>query len=217
METIDISLKDEYPSCALSTLNEYHFVLDGIECASMEGFLQSLKIRDVEDQRQVCRMVGADAKIWGSQHSGWKEDQTLYWLGKKYYRHSDEYLDLVLRAFFECSKQNNDFVKALLATGEKKLTHSIGKKDPFDTILTEDEFCLLLTKLRFHWKNSNEFKEISIIVVLGLIIGVFFGFFSGNYLKGFCAFFATFGLVGLVYFSNELYHPRMKLKFMKKP
>jgi hypothetical protein len=52
-----------------------------------------------------------------------------------------------LRAY-DALSQNNDFKKALLATGQEILTHSIGKSDSSDTILTEEEFCSRLMKLR---------------------------------------------------------------------
>ncbi len=40
---IDIHSKGAYPSDALSNFAAYEFMVDGIPCASMEGFLQSLK------------------------------------------------------------------------------------------------------------------------------------------------------------------------------
>ena len=33
-------------------------MIDGVECASMEGFLQSLKFSDPEMQKRVCTLVG---------------------------------------------------------------------------------------------------------------------------------------------------------------
>jgi hypothetical protein len=37
-----------YPSSALSDFAPHRFVLDGVECASMEGLLQSLECTDKE-------------------------------------------------------------------------------------------------------------------------------------------------------------------------
>jgi hypothetical protein len=45
-------------------------------------------------------------------------------------------------------EQNDTFRQALLATGNSPLTHSHGKSDPRYTILTEDEFTRVLTRLR---------------------------------------------------------------------
>jgi hypothetical protein len=43
-------------------------------------------------------------------------------------------------------KQNTGFKTALIATGDAHLTHSIGKTNPKETILTVSEFCN-----RLHW------------------------------------------------------------------
>lgn len=40
---MDIGSGTGYPSAALSNFAPHSFVIDGVECASMEGFLQSLK------------------------------------------------------------------------------------------------------------------------------------------------------------------------------
>ena len=39
---MDIGSKNDYPSCALSNFAAHEFYIDGVRCASMEGFLQSL-------------------------------------------------------------------------------------------------------------------------------------------------------------------------------
>ena len=44
--------------------------------------------------------------------------------------------------------QSERFRAALMATRGMKLYHSRGKSDPFKTILTEQEFCQILTDLR---------------------------------------------------------------------
>ena len=43
---------------------------------------------------------------------------------------------------------NESFKKALLATGNATLTHSIGKTQQSTTVLTRSEFCSRLTKIR---------------------------------------------------------------------
>lgn len=40
---MDIGSGNTYPSNALSNFAPHSFVIDGVKCASMEGFLQSLK------------------------------------------------------------------------------------------------------------------------------------------------------------------------------
>lgn len=52
-KAIDIWSKSEYPSDVLSNLCGNRFLFDGVECGSMEGFLQSLKYKEEEKQRQM--------------------------------------------------------------------------------------------------------------------------------------------------------------------
>lgn len=60
--TLDIRSNGLYPSNVLSNLCSNAFVFDGVECGSMEGFLQSLKCKDEERQKQICAMKGGEAK-----------------------------------------------------------------------------------------------------------------------------------------------------------
>ena len=71
----------------------------------------------------------------------------LWWKGKAMNRHGLEY-QIKLDLAFESLAQNPDFIKALLATGNATLTHSLGKSNPHDTVLTEREFCSRLEKIR---------------------------------------------------------------------
>lgn len=150
---MDIGSGNGYPASALSNFSPYQFTIDGVECASMEGFLQSLKYSNVEMQKHVCTLVGKQAKFKG-KNKNWYHNQTLYWLGQPIKRDSLEYSELLERAFFELSK-NTKFKKALLATNNAKLTHSKGKNKKSETVLTEREFCKILhdTRLRLQKKN----------------------------------------------------------------
>lgn len=143
---MDIGRDNGYPSSALSNFAPHPFIIDGIECASMEGFLQSLKFKNPEMQKVVCQLVGMKAKLKG-KHKTWWKTQTLYWQGSEYKRDSDEYQKLLDRAYDELSK-NEGFRKALIATNGATLTHSIGKSDIHKTVLTEKEFCSRLSYLR---------------------------------------------------------------------
>ena len=150
----------EYPSCALSNFAPHPFVIDNVECASMEGFLQSLKFKNPDMQKEVCKLVGMKAKMKG-KHKTWWKTQILYWQGKEYKRDSQDYQDLLDRAYAELAK-NDGFIRALKATGNSKLTHSIGKKDIRHTVLTQREFCSRLIKLRDSMKEGrvDDRKEI---------------------------------------------------------
>lgn len=143
---MDIGAGNAWPANALSNFAPHRFVIDGIECASMEGFLQALKFKNPEMQKVVCKLTGKTAKFKGKKKNWWRE-QKLYWQGQEIDRHSQVYQNLLDRAF-EALAQNSDFQKALLATGNSTLTHSIGKNDETKTVLTQREFISRLIKIR---------------------------------------------------------------------
>lgn len=143
---MDIGSGNNYPANSLSNFAPHPFIIDGVQCNSMEGFLQSLKFKDPDMQKYVCTLVGKAAKFKGKNKKWWK-DQTLYWQGTAYKRDSKEYQELLDRAY-EALGENVGFRKALIASGKASLTHSIGNSDPTHTILTKQEFCSRLEKLR---------------------------------------------------------------------
>lgn len=143
---MDIKSKSKYPANKLSNFAPNEFTIDGVKCASMEGFLQALKFKNPEMQKEICKLVGIKAKMKG-KNKNWLREGILYWQGKEIKRLTQEYQDLLDKAYHELSK-NKKFQKALLATGDAKLTHSIGKSSPTDTILTKVEFCSRLMKIR---------------------------------------------------------------------
>jgi predicted NAD-dependent protein-ADP-ribosyltransferase YbiA (DUF1768 family) len=150
---MDIGSGTGWPSAALSNFTPHPFVIDGVECASMEGFLQSLKYKEPDMQIEVCKLVGKAAKFKGKKKKWWRT-QTLYWQGQEFKRDSQEYQDLLDRAF-DALAQNTGFQKALLATGKATLTHSIGKSKEQETVLTKQEFCSRLTKIRDNLQKGN--------------------------------------------------------------
>ena len=149
---MDIGSRNGYPESALSNFAPHQFEIDGITCHSMEGFLQSLKFQNPDMQAHVCTLVGKKAKFKGKKKK-WYRNQTLYWQGQEIDRHGREYQDLLDRAF-EALGQNQGFKKALLATQNATLTHSMGKKKATETILTKQEFCSRLNKLRTQLQNN---------------------------------------------------------------
>lgn len=156
---MDIGSGNGYPSSALSNFVPHPFEIDGVQYASMEGFLQSLKFASPDIQREVCQLVGKQAKYKGKNKKWWR-DQTLYWQGKAYQRSSPEYQELLDRAY-DALATNVGFCRALLATGQATLTHSIGKTQPTHTILTRREFCSRLTKIRARLQQevNNPYDE----------------------------------------------------------
>ncbi|MBO4599746.1 MAG: hypothetical protein J5641_03300 [Bacteroidales bacterium] len=149
-KAVDIWSTGRYPANVLSNLCDNEFVFDGVRCGSMEGFLQSLKTEDEDYQLQICRMGGRVAKKEAEDVRlfSWRERQTLYWKGKAMQRQSEEFAQLVREAYRAMFEQNQRFRDALLATKGKRLYHRRGGDAPAKTILTEKEFCEILTELR---------------------------------------------------------------------
>lgn len=152
---MDIGSNGKWPGSALSNFAAHEFVIDGVKCASMEGFLQSLKHSNPEMQREICTYVGIKAKRAGGTH--WQRHQKLYWQGKAYVRTSKEYQELLDRAY-DALYENQGFREALAATGNAILRHSVGKHKQGETYLTVQEFIHRLNKLRDRLKAECTFK-----------------------------------------------------------
>lgn len=152
---MDIRSNGKWPGSALSNFAAHEFVIDGVKCASMEGFLQSLKHSNPEMQREICTYVGIKAKRAGGTH--WQRHQKLYWQGKAYVRTSKEYQELLDRAY-DALYANQGFKAALAATGNAILRHSVGKHKEGETCLTVQEFIHRLNKLRDRLKAECSFK-----------------------------------------------------------
>lgn len=143
---MDIHSGSKYPSNSLSNFAPHPFEIDGVHCNSMEGFLQSLKFKSADMQKEVCKLVGMAAKSKGTGKN-WYQSQTLNWQGVEMKRYSKEYQDLLDKAY-TLLYENQKFKKALKSTNQAVLTHKIGKSKISETILTKREFCSRLTKLR---------------------------------------------------------------------
>ena len=152
-KAIDISSDGRYPGAMLSNFTPYEFTFRGKRFLSMESLLQGLKFETVETQNGVFERVGVKAKLRGKKRK-WYLDQTLYWQGTPIKRVSEEYKNIVREAFYALA-ENIDFQQTLLATGDKRLYHTMGKSDPTRTILTEEEFCDILTEVRTSLKERR--------------------------------------------------------------
>ena len=149
---IDIYSKGEYPADALSNFYAYAFQMDGVPCASMEGFLQALKYHNPKEQPAVCALVGLEAKHAGAKKRRWKIQRRVWWQGRAYGLFSDELQQLIDRAYLALYDQNADFRRALADTGEAKLVHTIGRHDMRKTILTEYHFVRRIEMLRLRMR-----------------------------------------------------------------
>lgn len=162
-DRIDILDKsNDKTAAALSNFAEYPFEMDGIQITSMESFLQSLKFKNKKKQIKICRMSGKKAKRKGKFNNVWKwNGGNLYWQGKRINRFSNEYQKLLNSVYAVLFDNNEDFRNALLSTidenGVQKLfTHSVGKDNPQDTILTSDEFTGRLYLLRNYFIRFSD-------------------------------------------------------------
>ena len=148
---MDIGSGSKYPAGSLSNFSPHPFIIDGVECNSAEGWLQSLKFKEPEIQKEVCKLVGFGAKKKG-RNKKWFRTQTLYWRGVEMKRDSDEYQELLDRAYNAMYKDSASFRKALAASVGATLTHSMGKNKKNETVLTTQEFCSRLVILRDYGK-----------------------------------------------------------------
>lgn len=80
----------------------------------------------------------------------------MWWNGKAYLRKSKDYQYLLNRAYNCLYEQNADFRKCLEDAKDAIFTHSIGKNNIKETVLTEREFCSRLQYLKDKGKLPEE-------------------------------------------------------------
>jgi hypothetical protein len=153
---IDIGSRNPFPANVLSNLYPSQFILDGIRLKSMEGFLQSLKTPDRQMQKKIRKLYGKQAKRYGDLLKDTFDGRHIFRKGKTIDRFSDDYPQLLCRAYRARYKYDTLFRTALEATAGKPLVHTIGKQNQKETILTEREFISCLDELR---KEHNILKS----------------------------------------------------------
>lgn len=142
---INIYSKGKYPANMLSNFAPHEFDFDGFkQITCMESFLQSLKFRDVIEQRRVLYMTAKEAKEYGI-HKNWC--RYLFWKGKQIDRFSIEHRDL-LESAYRAMLDNPNFKQALIDLKRNLLLHTIEKTSRRRTVLTWWEFVGLLYKMR---------------------------------------------------------------------
>ncbi|MBR3888895.1 hypothetical protein IKJ53_00100 [bacterium] len=146
----DICYKFNYPFNVLCNFTPTQFEHQGVKINSMEGFLQALKVKDEKTQRKICTLPGFLAKKVGNylKRTGKFDRVTLYWQGKEYSRNSQEIQQVIDGAYKSKYAHDSLFRHVLNESKGKTLTHTIGKSDPVDTVLTEEEFITHLDNLR---------------------------------------------------------------------
>lgn len=148
MKIIECTYKSDASGRKLSNLYPHEFELDGLRCASMEGFLQSLKTDTPGFSEALRNMSGVKAWKEGQAFtSKWQKTQTLWWQHKPYNRQSAGYQNLIKRAY-DALSLNQQFANALMLTTDNELVHSIGNNDSTLTVLTQAEFLFNLYRIR---------------------------------------------------------------------
>lgn len=153
----DINPEGRHPEDILSRLCNNDFCYDGIQCGCMEAFLQSLRYQNPEIQRQVCVMSASELGYRLEEYPtiDWRENQTLWWKGKPIKRDSRKYRRLIYEAHADMFRWSYRFRSVLMQTAEKKLTFDSGNHNPWECLLTDKEFCKILTRLRSNRRYTN--------------------------------------------------------------
>lgn len=146
MNELDINSRMPGNAGILSNLHKHPFFLNDLYFGSIEGFLQGLRVQCPEFQKVVFGKHGIEAKRFGKVYP--IKNQTLFYRGVAFNRHSEYYSNIVSSAYDACFDQNRSFQKAIFETKDMTYIHTVGKTDPFDTILTNDEFIGNLLRLR---------------------------------------------------------------------
>ncbi len=148
--TINVFSTAPWPGNQLSNLAASEFVIDGMTCASAEGFIQALKRRDPDEQRRICGLVGIEAKRAGSGevHEQVVREGRLWWLGQEIELGSIGHFDLVERALTAKFTQHEASGQALRETSGMTLTHNTGRPESPTTTLRANTFIAMLYRIR---------------------------------------------------------------------
>jgi len=143
---------------SLSNLYPYTFMMDGYVIKSMEAFLQSIKVYDMNEKCNIWGMHGVKCWKYGQEFNNWKNTQILYDnFGRPVYRHSKEYDFLIQRAFDALFK-NEDFKARLKESLPYNISHSMGKTDKNDSVLTKEEYINNMERLRDQLRERRFFN-----------------------------------------------------------
>lgn len=151
---LNIGSDSSWLANVLSNFAATSFVIDGIKCASIEGFIQALKFPNPEMQVHVCSLIGKKAKFKGKKaNKRVKQTQKVWWQGQEFGFRSLEHFSLIERALRAKFTQNKRAQKALLATINMTLTHDLGHPKSPHTSLPAREFISMLYKIRQELQN----------------------------------------------------------------
>lgn len=153
---MNIGSNGKWPANVLSNFAVTPFTIDGVECASAEGFIQALKFPKIDMQVHVCTLVGRKAKFKGKKaNKRIKREQKVWWQGQEFAYRSDEHFALIEKGLRAKYTQSDRARRALLATRDSTLTHNTGHKESPHTSLPALKFIAILYKIR---KELQEVK-----------------------------------------------------------
>ena len=121
-EPINVVFDGPEPWRPISNLAAAPFEMDGRAYASVEGFWQGLKAAGEEERQRIAALCGLEARRAGQalrQPEGFRYEGETIAAGGPAHR------DLMLRACRAKFEQNALAREALLATGERPLTHCV--------------------------------------------------------------------------------------------
>lgn len=152
----NICAKGRHPEDILSNKCNNDFCFEGVQCSSMESFLQSLKYQDIALQAKICL---EDANRLGQYDSSdWQKDQVLWWKGEPIQRQSRKYMRLIYKAYNELYLWCARFRDALMGSIGKELLYDTGCNDIHQSVQTDNEFIRILSKLRERRKREYKLK-----------------------------------------------------------
>lgn len=123
----------------LSNLFPYEFIFEGKKMASIEGFFQGIKFKDINMQNLVLSYSGLPSNhIKIASDYNWKEKGIIYWQGKPIDRYSKEYDDLIDELYI--SAIQNPLYRNVLRKCDKYILHEMGETNKEDTVFTRYEF-----------------------------------------------------------------------------
>jgi predicted NAD-dependent protein-ADP-ribosyltransferase YbiA (DUF1768 family) len=171
-EPINVRLRGEYGQ--LSNLAESNFSLDSQNYASVEAFIQAIKIPENDPRRvEAMTMTGVKAKFVAHQENQSIEATLkagelayVYYQGEQIEYRSIEHLELIETAIRAKFDQNDAARELLISTGDTEFIHQPSRKaeSPY-TSLPATAFCLMLTQLRDEYigEAQNEIEEASLL------------------------------------------------------
>lgn len=146
---INIHSEGHWPADILSNFAATPFVIDDVQCASSEGFIQALKFPDPAVQRKICQLAGTAAKVIGKKAANRiRREQKVWWQGKEFGFRSREHFQLIERALRAKFSQNEEARRALETTRGCILQHDLGRPESPFTSLPANIFIHILETIR---------------------------------------------------------------------